>query len=89
MESINGVIDATNAIIESMSAILSPPPPENRGTTYDKILGEFSNILKVKSEIIYEKNEIINDLRGQLIKVESLSVSRIEQLENGSFKREK
>ena len=30
MECINGVIDATNAIIESMSVILSPP--ENRGT---------------------------------------------------------
>ena len=62
-----------------MSAILNPP--ENRGTAYDKILDEFSNILKEKSEIIYEKNEIINDLREQLIKVESLSVSRIEQLE--------
>ena len=37
--------------------------------------------MKEKSEIIYEKNEIINDLREQLIKVESLSVSRIEQLE--------
>ena len=36
--------------------------------------------MKEKSEIIYEKNEII-DLREQLIKVESLSVSRIEQLE--------
>ena len=37
--------------------------------------------MKEKSEIIYEKNEIINDLREQLIKVESLSVTRIEQLE--------
>ena len=62
------IIDSTNAIIESMSAILIPSGPESGRVPYDLRLETF---LQEFSVILKEKNKTITNLQEKLIQVEN------------------